>query len=111
MSTKYPEYAGMSYEQASRQASLIVERYGWFNNFERLSALREIMIQMQPRPKPKPETTERDDAKSIATEWLTKPPGPGCLVLARQFLALLEENATEGTNPASMSVATEYVLC
>lgn len=37
------EYSGMSYEQASREASRLIERNGWYQRFERLAALREIM--------------------------------------------------------------------
>jgi hypothetical protein len=39
----FPEYAGMSYEQASREAERLVQRKGWFQSFDRLTALREIM--------------------------------------------------------------------
>ena len=39
---KFIEYSGMSYEQASREAGRLIER-GWFQNWERLAALREIM--------------------------------------------------------------------
>jgi hypothetical protein len=40
---RFTEYAGMSYEQASREADRLVKR-GWFVNFERIVALREIML-------------------------------------------------------------------
>lgn len=40
---KFYEYAGMSYEQASREAERIINRLGWFRAFDRLSALRDIM--------------------------------------------------------------------
>jgi hypothetical protein len=36
------EYAGMTYEQASREAARLIER-GWYRNFERLLELRTIM--------------------------------------------------------------------
>lgn len=36
------EYAGMSYEQASKEAERLV-RLGWFQNFERLTTLHKIM--------------------------------------------------------------------
>lgn len=39
---KYYEYAGLSYEGASREAQRLVQR-GWFLNFERLAVLRDIM--------------------------------------------------------------------
>ena len=39
----FPEYCGMSYEQASREATRLIERAGWFQGFERLCALHEIM--------------------------------------------------------------------
>lgn len=39
---EYYEYAGMSYEQASRAAEKILAR-GWYQNFDRLSALYKIM--------------------------------------------------------------------
>jgi hypothetical protein len=37
--TDFPEYKGMSYEQASREAERLIQRYGWFKSFDRLSAL------------------------------------------------------------------------
>lgn len=37
-------YRGMSYEQASREATRLIERHGWFQSFGRLAALREIMV-------------------------------------------------------------------
>jgi hypothetical protein len=40
---KYSKYAGMSYEQASREAQLIVELLGWYKGFDRLTALKQIM--------------------------------------------------------------------
>ena len=41
---KYPEYAGMSYQQASREAErLIASRGGWYLNFDRLTELRGVM--------------------------------------------------------------------
>lgn len=39
---KYPEYSGMSYEQASREAERLVQD-GWYRNFDRLSALHHAM--------------------------------------------------------------------
>jgi hypothetical protein len=39
----YLEYLGMSYEQASREVQRLCERGGWFRNFDRISALRQIM--------------------------------------------------------------------
>lgn len=39
-----PEYAGMSYEQASKTAATLIEREGWYKSFDRLAALREIMV-------------------------------------------------------------------
>ena len=50
---KFYEYAGMSYERASREAERLIRR-GWFRNFERLEALRWIMQRedvMARRPK------------------------------------------------------------
>lgn len=45
---EFPEYQGMSYEQASREGSrLIAEAYAiqhWFHLPERLSCLRGIMV-------------------------------------------------------------------
>jgi hypothetical protein len=40
---KYYEYAGMSYEQASREAQRLIERFGWYKSFDRLTALKRIM--------------------------------------------------------------------
>lgn len=40
---KHYEYAGMSYEQASREAERLV-KLGWFQNFDRLETLRQIML-------------------------------------------------------------------
>lgn len=37
-------YAGMNYEQASREAERVLERYGWYIGWERLSELRTIMM-------------------------------------------------------------------
>jgi len=37
------EYSGMSYEQASREAERLINK-GWFQNFDRLCVLREIML-------------------------------------------------------------------
>ena len=56
---KFYEYYGMSYEQASREAERLVQR-GWFKNFERLEALRWIMLReeaMHRRPKTLTEQT------------------------------------------------------
>jgi hypothetical protein len=39
---KFYEYSGLDYEQASRAAEKLLAR-GWYRNFERLAALREIM--------------------------------------------------------------------
>lgn len=42
----YPEYRGyrsMSFEQASREASRLIERDGWFAAFNRLAVLRDVM--------------------------------------------------------------------
>lgn len=36
-------YAGMSYEQASREADRVLARYGWYQGWDRLVALRTIM--------------------------------------------------------------------
>jgi hypothetical protein len=42
--TEVPDfYKGMSYEQASREATHLIEQRGWYQNFHRLAALREIM--------------------------------------------------------------------
>lgn len=41
---KFYEYAGMSYEQASREADRLIKRYGWFRYFERLEQLRKILL-------------------------------------------------------------------
>jgi hypothetical protein len=40
---KFYEYAGMSYEQASRAAEQVIRVWGWYQGFERLKALHEIM--------------------------------------------------------------------
>lgn len=37
------EYIGMSYEQASRRASELVHRYGWYRAFAHLVELKQIM--------------------------------------------------------------------
>ena len=39
---RYIEYSGMGYERASREAERLV-KLGWFRNFDRLSALKQIM--------------------------------------------------------------------
>lgn len=39
----YYEYAGMSYEQASRAAERLIKTRGWYNSIDRLRALQEIM--------------------------------------------------------------------
>jgi hypothetical protein len=36
-------YSGMTYEQASRETQRVLERYGWYQGWERLSQLRAIM--------------------------------------------------------------------
>lgn len=36
-------YRGLSYEGASREALRLIQRNGWYQSFERLAALREIM--------------------------------------------------------------------
>jgi hypothetical protein len=41
---RFPEYAGMSYEQASREAARLIASHGWFSSFDRLAVLREIMV-------------------------------------------------------------------
>lgn len=38
------EYKGMGYQQASREAMRLIARKGWFQSWERLAALREIML-------------------------------------------------------------------
>lgn len=43
MLSKFPEYSGLSYEQASRAAEKLIE-HGWYRNFDRLITLREIML-------------------------------------------------------------------
>ncbi len=43
-SEKFIEYSGMSYEQASREAMRLIETRGWFLAWDRLAALREIML-------------------------------------------------------------------
>jgi len=40
---EYPEYRGLSYERASREASAVIERYGWYQGFKRLTILHQIM--------------------------------------------------------------------
>ena len=40
---KYIEYAGMSYEQASREAARLIERSGWYASLDRLIVLKDIM--------------------------------------------------------------------
>ena len=39
----YYSYSGVSYEWASREAERLV-KLGWFQNFERLAFLRDIML-------------------------------------------------------------------
>lgn len=39
----FPEYRGMSYEQASREAEHVIKTIGWYAGFRRLEALRAIM--------------------------------------------------------------------
>lgn len=47
MNMKYYEYAGMSYEQASREAERLLGNKGpnggWYKNIDRLIALKQIM--------------------------------------------------------------------
>lgn len=38
------QYAGMSYEQASREAARLIDREGWFRGFEKLAELHTIMV-------------------------------------------------------------------
>ncbi len=40
---RFPEYSGMSYEQASREATRLIEERGWFWAWDRLCELRRIM--------------------------------------------------------------------
>ncbi len=40
---KYHEYIGMSYKQASLEASRIIKQHGWFGSLDRLIVLKEIM--------------------------------------------------------------------
>jgi NTP pyrophosphatase (non-canonical NTP hydrolase) len=42
------EYSGMSYEQASREAERLIAK-GWYQNFDRLMALYQIMADGDPR--------------------------------------------------------------
>lgn len=42
-SPSFQEYSGMSYEQASREAQRLIEKDGWYRNFDRLATLRAIM--------------------------------------------------------------------
>lgn len=42
MQQLYPEYAGMTYEQASREADRLIIQ-GWFKNIERLKVLHKIL--------------------------------------------------------------------
>jgi hypothetical protein len=42
--SRYIEYSGMSYEQASREAARLIKARGWFQEWDRLAVLREIMI-------------------------------------------------------------------
>lgn len=42
-SGRFPEYSGLTYEAASREAQRLIDQRGWFQSFERLSALRKIM--------------------------------------------------------------------
>ena len=39
----FPEYAGMTCDEASYEASYLIKRDGWYCAFPRLAALREIM--------------------------------------------------------------------
>lgn len=41
---KFYEYLGMSYEKASREAGRLIKHNGWFQSFDRLAALREIIV-------------------------------------------------------------------
>jgi len=40
----FQEYAGMSYEMASREAEKVINLYGWYQGFDRLAELRRIMM-------------------------------------------------------------------
>jgi hypothetical protein len=44
MHVPFPEYVGMSYEQASREGERLVDRHGWFQSWDRLEVLRIIML-------------------------------------------------------------------
>lgn len=44
MKQRYIEYCGMSYEQASREATRLIAQVGWFQAWDRLVALRQIML-------------------------------------------------------------------
>lgn len=39
---KFPQYAGISYEKASREASRLI-KLGWYRNFDKLKMLRDVM--------------------------------------------------------------------
>lgn len=43
----FSEYAGFTYEQASREAERLIQTRGWFKSFDLLTALRNIMIQQK----------------------------------------------------------------
>ena len=40
---RFIEYAGMSYEQASREAARLIQMEGWFKSWEKLVVLYAIM--------------------------------------------------------------------
>lgn len=41
---KYPEYSGMTYQQASREAKRLIDAGGWVLAWPRLEELRRIMM-------------------------------------------------------------------
>lgn len=41
--TEFQEYRGMSYEQASREAECLIQCKGWFQSFDRLAHLHQLM--------------------------------------------------------------------
>lgn len=53
-------YRGMSYEQASREAARLIERDGWFKNFDALAALRSVMLRDMAR-----------DPQRWASKWMS----------------------------------------
>lgn len=44
--SQYPEYSGMNYSDASKEADRLIRKEGWFRNFGKLCELQAIMMRL-----------------------------------------------------------------